>query len=286
MTVDVVDTTTGEIVPAFGGALTPEQATARAQWVRDVTKAALTVDVDYGKIPGTDKPSLFKSGAEMLLLAAGYGFTMDRSDDDDARQHRGVTYKCTVRRRDGSVVATCDGYAGFDESRFYVSAEDAERRERFNADKYRRPVNHARFVEYRAPWNTLVKMAEKRALVGAALNACAASGLFIADMDDVSQPDPVPGPDDPVPDPTSPPPAKASGSTKKAAAKPAAGRLGDELVSAFNALAQPGRAAFRTACRSAGWAWPPTDPTQYDAMTTELIRLRTEQDDDAETYGG
>jgi hypothetical protein len=286
MTVDLVDTSTGEITPDFGGALTPDQATARAQWVRDVTKAALTVDVDYGQIPGTDKPSLFKSGAEMLLLAAGYGFDMDRLEDDDARTHRGVTYKCTVRRRDGSVVSTCDGYAGYDESRFFTSAEDAEKRERYNAEKYHRPVNANRFVEYRAPWNTLVKMAEKRALVGAALNACAASGLFIADLDDAS-----PTTTEPTDDHEPPPPAdgatKAKGSTKKAAAKGTEVPPGTaELVTAFNALAQPQRAAFRDACRSKGWAWPPTDPAQHPAMSAELDRLREIENEEVETYGG
>ena len=39
-------------------------------------------------------------------------------------------------------------------------------------------------MEYRAPWNTLIKMAQKRALVGAALNAVAGSGLFVSAADD------------------------------------------------------------------------------------------------------
>ena len=38
--------------------------------------------------------------------------------------------------------------------------------------------------EYKAPFNTLVKMAQKRALVGAALAAVAGSGLFVADPDE------------------------------------------------------------------------------------------------------
>jgi hypothetical protein len=174
----------GAVVPAFtGGALAPTQVKARAEWVREVTKAALTEGTDYGIIPGTEKPTLLKSGAEMLLLAAGLGFTMTKVDDADAREHKGVTYTCTVRRGD-FVVSECDGYAGYDESRFFTSAEDAERRERGNAMHYHRAPNPAKYVEYRAPWNTLVKMAQKRALVGATLNATAASGLFIADLED------------------------------------------------------------------------------------------------------
>ena len=189
MTVEVLDTGTGELVPTFGRSmLTPDQTRARAQWVRDVTKAALTEGVDYGRIPGTgDKPTLLKPGAEMLILAAGLGFEMDKVDDAEARAHHGVTYTCTIKRAGDFTVAQCDGYAGYDEFRFYVGADEAERRERANAAQYKRAARPERFVEYRAPWNTLVKMAQKRALVGAALNATAASGLFIADLDDPAE---------------------------------------------------------------------------------------------------
>jgi hypothetical protein len=137
---------------ATAARLTPAEAEDRAAWVRAVSKAALTEGVDYGTIPGTAKPTLFKSGAEMLILAAGLSPSMVRLDDDGYRERVGVTYRCTIVRPDGTVAAVCDGYAGNDERR--------------------------------APWNTHVKMAQKRALVGAALNACAASGLFVADLDD------------------------------------------------------------------------------------------------------
>ena len=180
-----IDVVTGEIMPAglITSRLSPAETRERAQWVREVTGAALTKDVDYGIIPGTDKPALLKPGAEMLLLAAGLGFQITKIDDEDSRNHQGVTYRCTVRRGD-LVVAECDGYAGYDESRFYTSAADAEAKERANAERYRRQVNTAKFTEYRAPWNSVIKMAQKRALVGAALNAVAGSGLFTQDLDD------------------------------------------------------------------------------------------------------
>jgi hypothetical protein len=181
------DVVTGEIVPLAAGRLTPEQTKERALWVREVTKAALVEGVDFGVIPGTDKPSLLKPGAEMLLLAAGLGFTMTKLDDVDAAAHRGVTYTCTVIRA-GHVVAQCDGYSGYDESRYYRSAEDSEKLERDRAKTDKRQPRPERYVEYRAPWNTLMKMAQKRALVGATLNATAASGLFAPGDDDDDPP--------------------------------------------------------------------------------------------------
>ena len=104
--------------------------------------------------------------------AAGLGFANDRLDDQAARDHIGITYRCTVYRPDSSIVATCDGYCGRDETG-------------------RQSVN----------WNTIVKMAQKRALVGAALNATASSGLFTADLDDEPAPPAPPRPadvDDPL----------------------------------------------------------------------------------------
>ena len=181
-----VDVATGEIVPLAVGRLTPEQTRERAAWVREVTKAALVEGTDFGVIPGTERPALLKPGAEMLLLAAGLGFTIARIDDQDSASHQGVTYRCTVRRGE-LVLAECDGYAGYDESRYYRSAEESERQERAYAKKDRREPREDRFVEYRAPWNTLVKMSQKRALVGAALNAVAGSGLFVTDDDDQGQ---------------------------------------------------------------------------------------------------
>lgn len=185
-----VDTVTGEIVPMAAARLSPAEARDRAAWVREVTKAALVEGVDFGIIPGTDRPSLLKPGAEMLLLAAGLGFTITKIDDEDSRAHAGVTYRCTVRRGE-LVVSECDGYAGYDESRYYRSAEDSEKLERARAKQDRRPPREDRYAEYRAPWNTIVKMAQKRALVGAALNAVAGSGLFTG-TDDTDEPPPAP----------------------------------------------------------------------------------------------
>ena len=191
MSIERLDAATGELVPlAAAGRLSPDEAREWAAWVREVTAAALVKGVDYGIIPGTDSYSLLQPGAEMLLRAAGFGFTITKIEDDDSRAHQGVTYHCTVRRPDDFVVSQCDGYAGYDESRYFRSAETSEAAERARARYDKRPPNERRFVEYRAPWNTLIKMAQKRALVGAVKAAVAGSGLFILtdDNDDDAPP--------------------------------------------------------------------------------------------------
>ena len=180
----------------------PEDAKALDDQLRACMLAVLHKGVDYGTIPGMgDKPSLFKPGAEKLLQWFGFGFASERGEveRDSGGNRIGVTYRCTVTKGlpDGRkvVVATCEGYAGYDEDRFYTTAEQAaakaEARERDNAARYNRKPNPAKWAnatEYRAPWNTVIKMAQKRAHVGAAIDATAAAGLFTQDLEDMTPP--------------------------------------------------------------------------------------------------
>lgn len=174
--------------------MAPEEAKALDDALRANMLAVLRKDVDYGVIPGTgDKPTLLKPGAEKLLQWFGYGHKNEQIEvDRDADGRRlGVTYKCTVTKTlpGGSeiVIATCDGYAGYDEDRFYTTAEQAEAKERALAEQYKRSVRAWKCAEYKAPWNSLIKMAQKRSLVGATLPATSASSLFTQDMEDAAE---------------------------------------------------------------------------------------------------
>jgi hypothetical protein len=175
-----------------GFVMDPAEAAALDEQLRNCMRAVLKENVDYGTIPGMgDRPSLFKPGAEKLLQWFGFGFENDQASiERDADGNRiGVTYRCTVTKelRDGRkvTVSTCEGYAGYDEDKFYVSAAANERKERHNAQKYERSPNPLKFAEYRAPWNSVIKMAQKRSLVGAAIDATAAAGLFTQDLEDM-----------------------------------------------------------------------------------------------------
>lgn len=181
-------------------AMTPGGAKALDDQLRACTKAVLREGTDYGVIPGTNgEQVLLKPGAEKLLQWFGFGFTCSRLDiDHDADgQKLGVTYRCTITKRIGDPVrgllvevATCEGYAGYDEGKFYKSAEQAQReaeaKERHWAKVDRRVANPEKWnhlTEYRAPWNTIIKMAQKRAIVGATIDATAAAGLFSQEED-------------------------------------------------------------------------------------------------------
>lgn len=186
----------------------PAEAAALDKQLRDCMRAVLVEGTDYGLIPGMGtKPSLFKPGAEKLIQWFGLGFENDevkteRDDPEfpsgiaDKARRIGVTYRCTVYKElaDGRrvTVATCEAYAGFDEDKFYVTLDaaraKAEAKERQYAVQYRRQPNPAKWeyaTEYRAPWNSVIKMCEKRALVGGAIVATAAAGLFMQDLEDM-----------------------------------------------------------------------------------------------------
>jgi hypothetical protein len=171
-----------------------DEKAARAldEQVRQCTKAVLREGTDYGVIPGTGgEKSLWRPGAQKLLQWFGLGYQCDRVEverDDEGRKH-GITYKCIVARRlpDGSldIKATCEGTADYDESKFYQSEEQVKARLRDQEHKWaakdRRVPNADRWnsaKEYRADWNALMKRAQKRAIVGAVVDATAAGGAF------------------------------------------------------------------------------------------------------------
>jgi hypothetical protein len=186
-----------------------DEAKALSDQLRECMLAVLREGVDYGTIPGAgEKKNLLKPGAEKLLQWFGFGsrsieVKTERDDPEhssgiaDKVRRVGVTYRTEITKTipgGGEVtVATCEGYAGYDEDRYYASAEEArakaEQKERFWAAKDGRQPNPKKWeiaAEYRAPWNTLIKMSQKRSYVGAAIDATGAAGLFTQDMEDAA----------------------------------------------------------------------------------------------------
>jgi hypothetical protein len=155
-----------EPLPQYG---TVAELKAHSEKLREIQRGLLVEGVDYGTVPGVPKPFLWKAGAEWLLGWARYGYRTERVDlerDPDGRPY-GVTYRCEVfAGAPTNVIATCDGYCGYDEPNYEE-----------HLGKNNRSIP-------RAPWNTIVKMAQKRALVGATVSACRASGILTAEGED------------------------------------------------------------------------------------------------------
>lgn len=157
-----------EYVPAVS--VTIEQAKANFERLHQVTRELMKKGVDFDQIPGTPKPTLLKPGAEHLLQFFGLGHKVQRVQalEDWEKGFFYYCYRVTVFKArpmpDGTVyeqvVAECEG-----------SANSKEKRYR-NQDVF-------------TIVNTLQKMAIKRALVGATLQATGTSGMFTQDVEDL-----------------------------------------------------------------------------------------------------
>ncbi len=143
----------------------------------------LVQGTDFDRIPGTDKPTLLKSGAELLCqvfhLAPG---KMDMLSEIEDFQNGVLSYKVGVpiyHRDSGILVAYGIGAANSKEPKY---------RYRKSQDKEGAEIR----VENPDPGgeqNTLVKMAAKRALTDGVLKATGASRMFTQDVEDYLMPE-------------------------------------------------------------------------------------------------
>ena len=136
----------------------------RDQLVQFITSHLVQgIDNDYAVIPGTKKKSLLKPGAEKIAQLFGLGSRI-KSVDKVVDIHAGFamfTYRIEVYHlKSGIAIAECEG-----------STNNLE-------PKY---VN----VPFGTVLNTLQKMAQKRAYVGAVIIATAASDYLTQDMEEV-----------------------------------------------------------------------------------------------------
>ncbi len=107
---------------------------AQAQkWYLDFaafTKSILKKDLDYGEIPGTQKPSLYKAGAEKLRFVYGLGIEFDNLDkiiQQGDSPFVSFTYRCTVRNKNGNIISQCEGNCNSAEPKFgYIWVSEPE----------------------------------------------------------------------------------------------------------------------------------------------------------------
>ena len=151
---------------------------------------------DYGVIPGTKKPTLYKPGAE--LLAMNLGLTTATTVNTEmqeiagmfvisANAHTEVFYK-------GSKVGDGYGSCSTAESK-YAFRWVQERKLPANVDRESLYVEESEYGKrYRVPCsvnetfdagNTVLKMAKKRSYVDAVLTVTGASRIFTQDLEDI-----------------------------------------------------------------------------------------------------
>lgn len=175
--------------------------------------------IDYGTIPGTPKPTLLKPGAEKLSLAFGLAPTFVSANrvEDWERGFFHYEERCNlVSKRTGEIVGCASGSANSKEPRYrWRDAKPAclncgkdLRRSRnrdgdvgepgwycwtktggcgatFPAAQITGPIGRVENPEPYELTNTILKMAQKRALVAAVLIATGGSGIWTQDVEDM-----------------------------------------------------------------------------------------------------
>ncbi len=168
---------------------------------QQIVKANMIKGHDYGRIPGTEKDTLFKPGAEkiskLLGLADTYEVIEQTEDWGKAFFHYAV--RCTLRSiAHDAIVSTGLGSCNSMESRYryrwiWPNEVPAGIDKATLVTKKFRGKTGKEFTKYRIDnddiytlVNTLLKMAKKRALVDAALSAGRLSDVFTQDIEDIA----------------------------------------------------------------------------------------------------
>jgi hypothetical protein len=153
------------------------EAVAMRNALNQLFEKLLELGKDFDRIPGTDKPTLLKPGAEILCkvfkFAQGKADVLDKSEDWE----KGV-FSYTI----GMPLIHID--SGMQIAYGIGAANSMEKKHRYRSQE----VNGQKIqIENPDPadlQNTLIKMANKRAFVDAVLKATGASRMFTQDMED------------------------------------------------------------------------------------------------------
>ena len=173
--------------------LTANAVVARVRLIQDVMAKVMKKDTHYGIIPGCQKPSLYKTGAEQLLVT--FRIAPDEPKVDDLSTGDSIRYRVTrVGKANGATVAAGIGECSSDEEKFkwrspvcdaeYDATPEDRKRLKWKRDgtSYKQVRTNPADVA-----NTILKIADKRAFVAMALLATAASDLFVQDLEDMPE---------------------------------------------------------------------------------------------------
>lgn len=183
-----------------------DEVKAHVQRIQKIMKAVMKKDTHYGVIPGTQKPTLYKAGAEILLSTFRIAVDPeieDLSTDDQIRYRIKLRGIANAETRMGSVTGNIVG-AGVGEA----STNEEKYKWKGAGDKeWENTAEDRRRIKYGWKWgqqqgekveteirqvrtepadlaNTVLKMAKKRAQIDLCLTALSASDIFTQDADD------------------------------------------------------------------------------------------------------
>lgn len=197
----------GGVVPTQGGYdglvmhCSPAEALKRVQELRAFVREVMVQDVDFGIIPGCDKPSLYQPGAQKLCEL--YGLTFDFDDLETVQDWERAFFfyrkRCRLLLRRGGVFAgaglgSCNSRESKYAGRWAWESEIPPGLDPRTLARKEFPSKDGRrtLTKYRIPnddiysqVNTIEKMACKRALVGAVIGVTRVGNIFTQDVEDL-----------------------------------------------------------------------------------------------------
>lgn len=203
----------------------PKQVVAQVALIQEVMRDVMRPNEHYGIIPGTQKPTLLKPGAEKLCLTFRLAPTYEIHERDLAGGHREYRVTCRLTSiQTGAVIADGVGVCSSMESKYryrHAEPEDTgkpipkeywEAKNKNDLAKMAEVIGGKGFMARKnkaGQWtvhkmadgrvenpdisdtfNTILKMAKKRAHVDASITATGASDIFTQDIEELEEPKP------------------------------------------------------------------------------------------------
>lgn len=166
--------------------------------IAEVVRSVMQPDVHYGKIPGTDKPTLYQAGADCLLATFHIAPSFRVEDLSDANIARYRVTCVGTHQATGIVMGEGVGECSSSEEKYkwrraicdeeYEATPETHRRTKFGRKSgggfYKTMQVRTDPSDFA---NTALKMAAKRAKVAMTLNVLAASDFFTQDVEDLPE---------------------------------------------------------------------------------------------------
>lgn len=217
-----------DIVIADSFAMIPaQQIKTQVNGIQQLMRDVMKENTHFGKIPGCgDKPTLLQPGAQKLNLMFQLADDYDIEQTNLPGSHREYKVKCTLAsKQSGTVQGTGYGVCSTMESKYRYRTGPVEFTGKPVPSEYwdkrdqkliggkghtakKNPDTGLWEIAMRGEkvdnpdiadtYNTVLKIACKRALVAATLNVTAASDIFAQDLDDIENDTPTPEPPDPM----------------------------------------------------------------------------------------
>jgi hypothetical protein len=161
----------------------------------EAMSAVMKKDIDYGVIPGTPKPTLYKPGSEKILSMFHLGVEPRVEDLSTPDCIRYRVHAAIIHTPTGHAMGTGIGEASSAESKYqwrevvcdqeWDATPVDRRREKWKRGKSAPYVVRQIRAEMEDVANTILKMAKKRAQIDGTLTTTAASDVFSQDLEDL-----------------------------------------------------------------------------------------------------